>query len=74
MKFVNDETIECGEHTCSMGGGKSCRFLTMRRYGDDPICMHPYEDMILTRLKRKNGWVMRSRKCIESSCDVNEEG
>jgi hypothetical protein len=67
MKFTsikNDETIECGDATCRAESGTPCIFLAVRLNGEDAACLHNLELGSFTPLRRKNGWIKRSERCM----------
>ena len=62
--------IKCGEKTCAKEPGKFCEMFGTVRFGQIPICrLFPSEDAAYTKLKEKDGWVLRCEQCIKAEVE-----
>jgi hypothetical protein len=53
-------TFESGERTCASEPGKFCEFVRTRYFGQKFYCA-----LDESKLYDENGWLARSKKCME---------
>jgi hypothetical protein len=58
--------IECGKHTCASEPGKFCQFAGTIKFGSTYVCRLFPGDGSYTLLKDKDGWLQRTRACMEA--------
>jgi hypothetical protein len=67
MRKILKIEIECSHVTCASKPGKFCRYVGITHFGSQYVCMlFSSNDNSHTKLKEKDGWLLRCNECIFS--------